>query len=129
MKTGSEYRAQKSASAKAYWAQRPGKRLYADCKQRASKKGLRFALTQEQVDEMLGPMTCAATGVQLRWNEEGELRNPHLPSLDRIDSSLGYVDGNVRVTSWVFNRVKGNLSDEELQILARQVIAMASRST
>ncbi len=39
------------------------------------------------------------------------------PSLDRIDSSLGYVKGNVWVISWRANHIKTDASLEELKQL------------
>lgn len=39
------------------------------------------------------------------------------PSLDRIDSSLGYVEGNVWVISTRANRIKSDATLEELKLL------------
>jgi hypothetical protein len=39
------------------------------------------------------------------------------PSLDRIDSSKGYVKGNVRVISHRANLLKNNATVEELKLL------------
>jgi hypothetical protein len=40
-------------------------------------------------------------------------------SLDRIDSALGYVPGNVRVISWKANSVKGALSLVQVENLLK----------
>ena len=41
-------------------------------------------------------------------------RKDSAPSLDRIDRSIGYVKGNVRVVSWRANSLKKDATDQEL---------------
>ncbi len=46
-------------------------------------------------------------------------RDPWAPSLDRIDNSKGYSPDNVRVTSWIWNLMRGALTvDEALSAVA-----------
>ena len=40
-------------------------------------------------------------------------------TIDRIDSDMGYVDGNIWVISWKANRAKNDLSASELQEFAK----------
>lgn len=54
---------------------------------------------------------CALSGVLLTRN----IRDMRKASIDRIDSSVGYVKGNVRIVAWAANRIKQNMSDEELK--------------
>jgi hypothetical protein len=42
---------------------------------------------------------------------------PDAPSIDRIDSSRGYVLGNIRIVSWRANSLKSNATVEELEAL------------
>ena len=48
--------------------------------------------------------------------------NSFSPSLDRIDSTKGYVPGNVWVISNKANRMKSNAAAEELIIFAKSVL-------
>jgi hypothetical protein len=41
--------------------------------------------------------------------------SPNSPSLDRIDNSKGYIEGNVIVVSWRANNLKRDASIQELQ--------------
>lgn len=42
-------------------------------------------------------------------------------SIDRIDSSIGYIQGNVALSSWKANRAKSNLSLQEFTAMCRAV--------
>lgn len=62
---------------------------------------------------------CPITGEKLTlpskvddWNKD--INNPHKISLDRIDSSFGYVVGNVRFVTQMANVAKSKFSDKEL---------------
>ena len=84
---------------------------------RARKSGIAYKLgcdiTAEDVAAMLKPMRCSVTGLELSLDWEGPgRRNPWAPSLDRIDSSKGYVRGNVRMVCVIFNIAKGDWTDE-----------------
>lgn len=81
-------------------------------KSQDKKKYLGFNLTLEYVRELMVPMTCSQTGHKLAWDWAGEGPNPWAPSIDRIDSGLPYIVGNVQVVSWIYNRCKGEWPDE-----------------
>ncbi len=56
---------------------------------------------------------CIYSGVKLLHpNEDGN--NINTASLDRIDSRLGYVKGNLQFISIICNQAKNNLSHEEM---------------
>jgi hypothetical protein len=44
------------------------------------------------------------------------------PSLDRIDSSLGYTLDNIRLVAWIVNHCRGELSDEEFVDMCKKVV-------
>ena len=48
-------------------------------------------------------------------------------SLDRIDSSRGYTKDNIRVISYMANRMKNNATEQELISFAKGVLAMHSK--
>lgn len=73
----------------------------------ARRRNLEFSVSPEylwKVFEDQGGL-CAYSGVPLVHGVNA--------SLDRIDSSVGYVEGNVQWTSWIVNRMKLNISHEE----------------
>lgn len=59
------------------------------------------------------PKHCPVLGLELDWF--AETRSENSPSIDRIDSTKGYVKGNVAVMSWRANRIKNDGTLEEHQ--------------
>lgn len=57
---------------------------------------------------------CALSGIDLNMNYRSRGRNkePHTASLDRIDSSKGYIEGNVQWVHKHINIMKGRHSDD-----------------
>ena len=93
-------------------------------RKRAREKGIPFDLTQQYIVNLLATGRCHRTGIE--WQEErgdfGAATNPWAPSLDRRDSSEGYVFGNVDVVVWAFNRAKSDWSEEVFDHLARSYV-------
>lgn len=76
----------------------------------AKKHGWAFDL---ELSDISIPETCPLLGIVLE--RKAGVQADSTPSLDRIDSFLGYVKGNVWVISWRANNIKGNASLEELK--------------
>ncbi len=95
------------------------KRLLADAKARARKKGLPFDLRIEDVEI---PNECPVFGLPLAW-ANADHRTWSSPSIDRIDSRLGYVKSNVWIVSWRANQIKSDATPRELRAVARAVAA------
>ena len=59
---------------------------------------------------------CPILGIPMQWDAgSGNLKqHPNTKSLDRIDSSRGYIKGNVQIISWRANQLKRNATREEL---------------
>ena len=69
---------------------------------------------------------CPYQGVKLRWaNESTDVEfgapSPNSPSIDRIDSSKGYVRGNVVIVSHRANSMKRDATEHELIELGRRI--------
>ena len=90
--------------------------LYA-AKNRAKKRGLEFDLTTSDFEV---PTHCPVFGIELKVSDGRATDNS--PSLDRIDSSRGYVRGNVQVISKLANTMKNNASQEQLIAFAKWVL-------
>ncbi len=97
-----------------------GKRekLLSTAKARAKSKGLEFSICLEDIDII---DTCPILGIPLRWGKpnRGDYTSP---SLDRIDSSKGYIPGNIQVISWRANVLKRDATIEELLLLGQWAI-------
>lgn len=87
----------------------PAKALWDRAKKRAGRFGIKFSLT---VDVIVVPEKCPALGIPLIV---GEVRSKNSPSLDRITPTDGYTASNVRVLSDQANRLKGDLTLQELK--------------
>lgn len=65
---------------------------------------------------------CAVTGLPLTYVKGSGAGAPTNVSLDRIDSALGYVDGNVRLVCKVVNYMKNVLTDKEMVEWAKAIV-------
>lgn len=91
-------------------------RLYYEAKKRAKERNFEFTITKEDI---VLPDVCPILGVKLESHDRVFGRNSY--TLDRIDSTRGYVKGNVRVISWQANYIKSNLSLEQAENLLRYI--------
>ena len=86
---------------------------YYSAKDRATKLGLEFSITQQNLRD-LWPVDgrCPVLGIELRCGD----RKTHdgSPSLDRIRPSEGYTLNNVAIVSMLANRIKQNVTDPEV---------------
>jgi len=92
------------------------KRLLQHLKQSAKRRGLDFNLTEGYLSELSFPLTCPILNVPLEYGKRGY--DEFKPSVDRIDSNLGYIRGNIQILSIKANRSKNNLSEAELKKFA-----------
>jgi len=61
---------------------------------------------------------CAMTGTDLEFTRGGQTWlgkwcNPNSCTIDRIDSSKGYVEGNIQLITWKANCLKQNVPNDE----------------
>jgi len=87
----------------------------------AKARGLEFIIS---IGDLSIPECCPVfPWIKLNLENKGRMQDDS-PSIDRIDSSKGYIPGNICVISWRANRMKGDASPLELQAL----LAYISRS-
>lgn len=75
------------------------------------------------------PLICPHLGIPLLVPSDDPSagrHSPNAPSLDRIDNAKGYEPGNVRLTSWLWNRFRGNLEEHVALALLRTISANVS---
>lgn len=81
-------------------------------KKRAKEKGLEFNIS---VEDILIPDKCPLLGIPMYV--QGKKQTQNSPSLDRIDSTKGYVKGNVMVISMMANTMKHVATFEQFETM------------
>lgn len=81
-----------------------------NAKNRAKELGRDFSITR---DDVYMPENCPVLGIKLEKGS-GPFQ-PNSPSLDRIDSTKGYIPGNVLVISWRANCLKRDGTLDEFE--------------
>lgn len=71
-------------------------------------------------DDLEKPEFCPVLGVKLNYGcstglDGKQRRDPNKASIDKLIPEMGYVPGNVFVISWKANKLKSNMSIEELE--------------
>ncbi len=97
----------------AWRREHPSVVLYRAAKSRATRAGLAFDITW---DDVVIPEVCPYLKKPL------VLGTAYAPSLDRIDNTKGYVKGNVEVISRKANTMKNDASNEELLEFAYTIL-------
>lgn len=95
-------------------------------KQRATARGVKFALGPAWIKKHRHERYCALTGLALEIGNGRTNGVPSglAPSIDRKNPLLGYTPRNVRIVCWWANMAKGRLTDAELKLF---VAAAASK--
>ena len=101
---------------KKYYRRKLENRLLNAARARAKAKNMEFNL---DVSDIQVPELCPLLNIPIFVNEGKKKARPNSPSLDRIDSSKGYVKGNVWVISLKANTIKSNASLDELKMLTK----------
>lgn len=113
------HRAQSNA-VRRLWRQRNlVKHLLYGAKARAKIRGEEFSITEADVPPMGD--RCPLLGHP--FAEPGSRAFADTPSLDRIDSSLGYVRGNVWIVGWRANLIKNDGTAAEHAMIAEAMRA------
>lgn len=95
--------------------------LYAKAKGGAKSRGLAFEIDISHVVDLLvkADGKCALTGIPFEQTVVGKSRKrPWSASLDRIESTLGYCDGNIRVVCLSVNIALWDFGDDVLRRIA-----------
>ncbi|MCA3173546.1 MAG: hypothetical protein ING25_10930 [Burkholderiales bacterium] len=101
----------------------PAKVLLSTARKRARERNQEFNI---ELTDVVVPATCPLLGIPLAPGV-GKIQ-PGSPSLDRIDSSKGYVKGNVWVISHKANIMKSDASMAELLVFAKAITKLHDES-
>lgn len=82
-------------------------------KSSADSRGIEFNLSLKKVKKLLNTKKCYISGVELNKipKDDNQL------TFDRLDNSKGYTDDNVIACSLRMNRLKGELSIDDIIML------------
>ncbi len=84
-------------------------------KQSADSRKIEFSLKFATVKRLLSTKTCYYTGKTFAKTGKNSR------TIDRVDSSRGYVDDNVVSCTLEINSKKANLTSEEIFLLSRRI--------
>lgn len=76
-----------------------------------------------EVEDIIIPTHCPYLGVELIFNV-GNHNSPNYFSIDRIDSSKGYVKGNVQIISHLANAMKNQATKEQLITFSQNILKL-----
>lgn len=105
-------------NSKKYQERYPEKKMLKASKQNAKARNLEHTITLEDI---VIPEYCPYLGIKLTTKVEST-NVASTVSLDRIDSSKGYISGNVQVISRLANQMKSNANKEQLITFAKNVL-------
>lgn len=95
------------------------KRLYLNSKKSYTKKekDICFNITPEDVKNKIieQDFKCAYTGLDLYYSEDKK----HFPTIDRIDSNIGYTSDNIVIVSFTSNIMKNDLSFDDFKYMIK----------
>lgn len=101
----------------------PRAHMFRNLKDRARLRGQDFSIT---IEDIVIPERCPVFGMTLLPVGHAE-REGASPTVDRIDSSRGYVPGNVAVISHAANSLKRDGTAEQHEAIARYMRAHGAR--
>ncbi len=95
-------------------------RVFGYIKRRSRVKGIDLDIDADFIEELYKTQFghCAYTGDKLSL----QAGLPTTLSVDRVDSSLGYIKSNVKLVTWEVNNVKQNLAMDSFVLLCKKVI-------
>ena len=99
---------------------KPAEKILMQSKGTARKKNLEFNIGLEDI---LLPEFCKYLGIKLT-NIQGHGVVWSNYSIDRIDSTKGYIKGNVEIISRKANSMKNMATEEELVVFAKNVLKL-----
>ena len=101
------------------WEQRQTNKLYWNAKMRAKRFGLEFNITE---NDIIIPKKCPLLDIDIYPGKE--VVSKHSPTIDRIDTTKGYIKGNIQVVSHKANFINTNLTLEELRNFIKNIPKM-----
>lgn len=95
------------------------KYIFQRTKARAKTDNIEFNI---EISDIIIPEYCPYLKIKLDMVNGAKGRQDNAPSIDRIDSTRGYVKGNIEIISDKANRMKNNATARELLEFALSII-------
>jgi len=92
-------------------------------KSSADSRGIEFNLSLRKVKKLLRTKKCYISGVELNKVQKDD----NQLTFDRLDNSKGYIDDNVVACSLRMNRLKGELTIEDITMLYKSVVKKSKK--
>jgi hypothetical protein len=92
--------------------------LYYAARRRAKRDGVPFEITRNDIPPI--PDICPVLGIPL-FRKKGRGPCENSPTLDKIDNSKGYTKDNIAIVSFRANRLKADMTLEELDAIRRYI--------
>jgi len=101
----------------------PFKEFLRRARKSVKSKGRELDITIEQLKELWTAQDgiCPYTGWKMELPKSTEKKKPNTASLDRIDSSKGYILGNIQIVCVMANFAKSDFSNEEMQEFCKAI--------
>ena len=112
---------EKFTAQRKWYNSHPEERILTRIKSNAKRKGLPFNL---ELSDIVIPDVCPILGIVLKTTNQGSGYHTDSPSLDKINPTLGYVKGNVRVISARANLLKNDASSDELRLVLADLVGL-----
>ena len=103
----------------------PVKSILMRTKQRARLKGWEFDLTENDITI---PEYCPVLGMKLEIHHGNKKHEDNSVSVDRINSTKGYVKNNIIIVSQKANQIKSDATVDELNAVARFYSKLINKS-
>lgn len=93
---------------------------FSNQKYSAKVRNIEWDLDKETMVSLIESSThCAISGIKLVF----KVGHKHAPSIDRKNSSKGYIPGNIQVVSTIVNKMKQDLSIRDFKSICRAIVA------
>jgi len=81
----------------------------------AKKRGLEHSISIDYLEKLWNNQKglCYYTNKEMLRNLTNSDNNNDSISIDRVDSSKGYIEGNIVLCRWIVNRMKNDISHDE----------------
>lgn len=89
--------------------------LVRGARDRAKERGIAFDITK---DDLVMPERCPCCDRRIFVDGTKTRAADHSPSIDRMNSALGYIKGNVEIICWRCNNLKSDATAAELRAIA-----------